>query len=182
MRLRVCRSGRGVTWEHSFPGVSFRGKALPILLAVVSLSTVTWVLRLAQLSDLSRGSSTSTSLQTSQDKQPVDQQGSMQYLRKVGELFRAETPPVVSEGNVQTAYVTRQSPDADKQPGATRFVCLSDTHGLHSESSSNAHLLQVPCCKHTHCSCCSMNCLLVHFLTIPNHWSVSAQEETLITH
>ena len=67
----------------------------------------------------------------------------MQYLNKFGELFYPETPPIRSDKVVHTKHVIQQEDPGVKEPGSTRFVCLSDTHGLHVGSHSSSQRLQV---------------------------------------
>lgn len=143
--LCACRCSRwqASRGEGSLCGMLLSRSSLLLLLVTISLSTLTLLLRFAtgvgRLSSLPKHAGATQSAHTAE---PASDE--MQYLSKLGELFYPETPPARSETPVQTTNVIQQEdPRAAKQPGFTRFVCLSDTHGLHSDAHSSSKHLKV---------------------------------------
>lgn len=119
--------------------------SLSFFLITVALSTFAWLVRFStRVADVpSIQKHTNKSLQTAHFTEPSSELQQMQYLRQMGELIYPETPPARSEKAAKTLHVAQREPGAEKQPGVTRFVCLSDTHGLHIDSHSGSQVLEV---------------------------------------
>jgi hypothetical protein len=122
---------------------------LSVLLIVTALSTLAGLLRFATQfdEDVSSIQKQFDVPQSTPLAEPQEMQGLIAMAGKVQDLVSPERLPPPSKELIKSLYVTQQLPGAAMKPGAARFVCLSDTHGLHMESSSSADKLKVrlPC-------------------------------------